>query len=346
MKAKVLYGLALIVLALASWLIVGLGWGSASIGAAILLTMAFWLIASIPAFAFRRMGARVQIYAGLLILVGLLLPNASVIATPEFHMPQPFPNVLNFMIFFMPTLALAMAAWLLHSGISRYKERQKAGPVEAEGSQAQRKQAGRDAVILLGLSVLTFSKTLENLYWLTIWDRTNDSFGPFLLAGPVLAVVVSGLILCGTLVDGAKPIGLYYLAFGLAAVFVVSTFAQRVDFRQLTETRAGQVSQAIESYYKRTGRYPENLQQLVPWDMLSIPEPVIIYGQGWCYQGGGDTYRLGYIYRDVWFSPMLTGRIYKTQGQAADASRLCDAEIAALRINYPDYPWDYAMNEE
>jgi hypothetical protein len=346
MKAKVLYGLALSVLGLASWLIVGLGWGSANFGEAILQTAAFWTVASLMAFAFRRMGASIQIYTGMLILVGLFLPNAGVIATPEFHMPQPFPNVLNTLIFFIPTLALAVAAWLLHSGISRYLEWRKAGAVEAEGSPAQRKPSGRSAAVLLGLSVLIFIKILENLYWLKIWDQTNDSFGPFLLAGPVAAGLVSGLILGITLAERAKPVGLYYAAFSLAALFAVSTFAQRVDFRQLTETRAGQVSQAIESYYARAGHYPEDLQQLVPWDMLSIPEPVIIYGQGWCYQGGGDAYRLGYISRDVWFSPMLIGKIYKTQRKAADPAHLCDAEMAALRISYPDYPWDYAMNAE
>ena len=76
-------------------------------------------------------------------------------------------------------------------------------------------------------------------------------------------------------------------------MFAVSARAQRVDFRQLKGERTGWTSQAIETYYARKGSYPQDLRQLTPWYVLSLPGPVIIYGQDWCYDGGDDYYRLG-----------------------------------------------------
>jgi hypothetical protein len=76
-------------------------------------------------------------------------------------------------------------------------------------------------------------------------------------------------------------------------IVAVSARAQRVDHHQLTGERAGRTSQAIETYYARKGSYPQDLWQLTPWYVLSLPGLVIIYGQDWCYDGGDDYYRLG-----------------------------------------------------
>ena len=66
---------------------------------------------------------------------------------------------------------------------------------------------------------------------------------------------------------------------------------------------AAQVSQAVERYYAQEGRYPEKLQQLIPWYLLSVPEPVLINGLDWCYDGGADYFRLGYADREHWSAP-------------------------------------------
>jgi hypothetical protein len=117
-------------------------------------------------------------------------------------------------------------------------------------------------------------------------------------------------------------------------MIAVSARAQRVDFRQLTEERAERVTQAIETYHAREGHYPQDLRQLTPWYVLSLPGPVIIYGQDWCYDGGEDYYRLGYVYREHWSDPRLIGRIYKTK-EAPDLPGICAEEIAALEERYP-----------
>lgn len=343
MKMKVFYGFALIILALSSWLIVGFLWGFPGSGWQIVRLIAILLTVLALPLAFKRMSARVRIYIGFLVLGGLFLPTSLIVAHPSLKLPGPSQILLETTLFFIPSLALVSAALLLHSGINRYKEWQAAGRVEEGGSSAPRKQAGRASVILLVLVLILLAKTFHTLYWLTVWDNANDSMGYILLFVPILAGFYSGAMLYIMLPGRAKWTALLYALFIPALLIAVSARAQSVDFRQLTEARAGQVSQAVESYYSHEGSYPQNLHQLIPRYVLSIPEPVIIYGQGWCYQGGVDYYRLGYIYRDHWSSPILIGKIYKTKGQAPDPSQLCDVEIAALRNSYPDYPWEYSM---
>ena len=63
----------------------------------------------------------------------------------------------------------------------------------------------------------------------------------------------------------------------------------------------------IETYYSREGRYPQDLPQLTTRYVLSLSGPVIINGQGWCYDGGNHYYRLGYVYREHWKTRSLPG---------------------------------------
>jgi len=127
---------------------------------------------------------------------------------------------------------------------------------------------------------------------------------------------------------------------------LVSARAQRIDFRQLTVERAEQVSQALENYYSQEGRYPQDLQHLTPGYMLSLPVPVIIFGQNWCYDGGDVYYRFGYVYREHWSDPRLIGQVYATKGKLPDLNRMCDGEVVALQEGYPESRYEYWMERE
>jgi hypothetical protein len=297
-----------------------------------LITLAIVLLfVSALALAARRVSHRVWILAALLLLPGLSLP-ASVVNNIFTASPEP-----PFELSLMPSTALLIAALLLYSGLNSYKEWQHASAVEGGDSQAQRQQAGRAAAVVLVLGALLLAKTLHSLYWFTIWDNAYDSLGYLLLLVPALAALFSGVTLSITLSGRTKLAGFLYSLLILALMIAVSARAQRVDFRQLTEERAERVTQAIETYRAREGHYPQDLRQLTPWYILSLPGPVIIYGQDWCYDGGDDYYRLGYVYREHWSDPRLTGRIYKTIGEAPDLDRICEEEIAALRKRYPQH---------
>ena len=346
MKKSVFFGLTWILLVLSAWLFIGSLWDSVNPNSAINLAIGLFLFASALGLAINSIKSGVGMVMGLLILAGLFLPNAGFVASPSFYLPLSFQNLFQTLVFIMPSLALVMTALLLYSGINQYKAWRGTNNSDVAGHTEQRKIAGRTALAHLALGMVLLARTLYNLYWLSLWDQTNDSLGYLLLAVPVFVVIFSGLMLSIKLDARVKLTGLFYGVFVMYLMIAVSGLAQNVDFYQLTEARARQVTQAIETFYVREGQYPQNLQQLTPWIMLSIPEPVIIYGQGWCYQGGGDDYSLGYITREHWSSPILTEQVYKTEGQASNLSHLCDAEFEVIRRNYPESKWQYVVSRE
>ena len=169
-------------------------------------------------------------------------------------------------------------------------------------------------------------------------DRFIKSYQTRENIAEILTVFFAGFMLIITLPDRAKVAGYFYLLIMPALLIAVSTFGQGVDFRQLTEERAAQVSGALESYYSQNGRYPQELRQLTPRHMLSLPEPVILFGQEWCYDGGGQDYALGYVTRDHWSDPRLYGRVNSsTGGEGNEPERICVEEIAALIARAPRY---------
>jgi hypothetical protein len=293
-----------------------------------LITLAIVLLfVSAMALAARRVSHGVWILATLLILPGLSLP-ASVVNNIFTASPEP-----PFGLLLMPSAALLIAALLLYSGLNSYKEWQHASAVADRGAQAQRQQAGRAAAVVLVLGALLLAKILHHLYWFTVWDNTYDSLGYLLLLAPVPAALLSGVTLSITLSGRMKWTGFLYSLLIPGLMIAVSARAQGVDFRQLTEERAERVTQAIESYYAREGCYPQDLRQLTPRHALSLPGPVIIYGQDWCYDGGDDYYRLGYVDREHWSDPRLIGRIYRTKGDVPDLHGMCEEEVTRGRLH-------------
>jgi hypothetical protein len=255
------------------------------------------------------------------------------------RLSQPFDSLMAFTLLLILSVTLVVAALLLYSGLNLHKKWRNAG-VEEDGasqpSQAEREHTARASVVVLVLSALLLAKVIHNFYGFMVWDTTYDSLGNLWLPFAVLVVLFSSAFLFSILPGRAKLAGFLYLLL-VPALIAVSARAQRVDFRQLTEERAGRTSQAIEAFYAREGRYPHDLRQLIPWYILSLPGPVIIYGQDWCYDGGDDYYRLGYVYREHWSDPLLTGQIYKTKGEAPGLPGIYDEEIAALEKRYPSF---------
>jgi hypothetical protein len=151
-----------------------------------------------------------------------------------------------------------------------------------------------------------------------------------LLLGPLFAVFVSGALLSGTLWVRKLFYGLLYTLFLAAVVLFVYFSAKRIDYHMLTEKHAATVARAVDAYYARQGHYPQSLRQLVPWRVLALPKPVILYGEDWCYQSGEGYYRLGYVSRDQWSSPYLSVMVYKSAGAVPEVPGLCEAETDAI----------------
>jgi len=294
-----------------------------------------WLFASLLASAAKRMRAGVWISAGLLILAGLLVSTPSILSA--FHhdaLLSPEPGLGLVALLLIPA-ALVVSGMLLSSAIRLHMPLREAPTPDDRGAHAPPFHVSRNSAICLGLAGLLLAKTFHSLYWVMVWDSTHDPLGYLWLLLPIVAAVFSGVMLSISLPGGRKPAAIYSILV-LALLIAVSWRAQAVDFRELTGAHALQTVQAIQSYYAREGRYPADLDELTPWHSVTLAGPMIIYGQGWCYDGGDGHFRLGYIYREHWSDPRLVGRLFAAEGAASDPATLCESEIAVLRARYPD----------
>jgi hypothetical protein len=331
---KLAYLLALLPLTVVCWLSEMFFLGIQSFGTLVALTPVGWLLALALAYAIRRASAGVWLGAGLVLLALLLLPTSWLTNSFPTLPLDPTRGLGTPLFLLVLCAALAMAAVLLYAGLSLGQQQPKANLEQSEAVPGRRRHAGRTAAACLVLSAALIAKSLHTFYWFMIWDNTGDSLSYLwlVLPGPILLCLAA---LLGIFLPGKhKLVGLLPVLF-IPAMIAVSAGAQRVDFRQLTAARAERAGQAIEAYYAREGRYPPSLRQLAFWHTLSLPGPVILYGQDWCYDGGDGYYRLGYVDHEHWSSPYLNGQVYQAGGQAPDLPGICSQEIATLEQRFP-----------
>jgi hypothetical protein len=95
-----------------------------------------------------------------------------------------------------------------------------------------------------------------------------------------------------------------------------------------TERRADKIEAAIQRYYEDHDGYPRSLADLTPRYLLYVPNPFIIPGLDWCYEGGDDFYRFGYVHRQ-YFSVPASVRIHSSAGEPPNSRWKCedDAEF-------------------
>ena len=347
MKNKLIYLAATIILTLGCWLSAIFFGGVMNVGTFLALSALVVLIALSLVPVILRMNHKVWIYGGLFtlfVLFVLFLPASVVVRIFPYHEGQPFGTSIAFVLLLIISISLVIVALLINSGLRRYqKTHGTSGEGETNPPDYFRK-IDKTTLIILSISMILLAKALYSFYWFMIWDSTYDALDAFWLPVPILAVIFAGFLLFFILPGKARPAGFLYFLL-IPVLLSVFTLAKQVDFRQLTDKRAEEVSQLIEAYYAKVGRYPEDLGQLFPWYMIPIPEPIILYGESWCYDGGEDYYRLGYINRDHWSSPNLFGQLSKTKGDIADLPPLCKEEAAALLDRYPDAYWIFDDSE-
>jgi len=90
-----------------------------------------------------------------------------------------------------------------------------------------------------------------------------------------------------------------------------------------TERRAEKIDTAIQRYYDANKEYPQALSDLTPSYLLYVPTPFIIPGLDWCYEGGNDHYRFGYVYREF-FSAPASVRILSFTGEPFTSNWGCE----------------------
>jgi len=152
------------------------------------------------------------------------------------------------------------------------------------------------------------------------------SLSVLLLLGLAATVVRHGLV------GRSRRVGLAFAI--LVPVLIVVSYAAGFLFepQAVTAARAERIEGAVELYHQETGAYPASLADLTPGYMPFILGPLTGRGQVWCYQGGSDYYRLGYVfiqryYKPTLFRPFVEIRVYSSAGQPPDSGWMCDDEL-------------------
>lgn len=254
--------------------------------------------------------------AGLLLLAVLLLPATTLGALFPNDGLQPFDLQTSFPLFVIMTTGLVLAAGLL-------------------GADLRYHAAGWRPTAVLG--ALLLAAALRQFYWLAVWDSSTDGLSYLWLFVPVTAVLATAIWLQRALPQRARPLALAYTVVIPLLLLLLLQQAQHLSLYELTGARAARVDRALAAYHAREGHYPATLDELTPGFLVTLSEPLILFGQRWCYDGGGDRYQFGFVFRTHWSDPRLVGQVYSADGAGAGLPPLCTAEIRALQARDPQY---------
>jgi len=181
-------------------------------------------------------------------------------------------------------------------------------------------------IILLGYLLYTYR-------WFWLWDGMDDGIRwIFMMMVSGIAAVSAGMVIAMSVSGWQRWTGLIFATLVIGSIYLagVTNFGieDGVTNYTVTEERAMRIQQAIESHHVKTGWYPLDLDELVPGELWRISLPMIMPGQGWCYQGGSNYYRLGAVYREHWSSPYLEVRVYASAGTIPEGAWECDERLA------------------
>jgi hypothetical protein len=329
-KDKALFFLAIILLlgltAAPPWAgIVEVDWNQAEI---VFIILAILAVSGLLAAAW-TLGKRHPTVLGLVALGGLVLFNGLGMAqlpVPAQPPPAWLPAVSVTVYLALPGLVVATVAILSVTGLKLLPSSGESGPLSR-----------RALLWRLALAALLVGAFVYTHVWFWLWDGTDDG-----LRGLAIIIVTgaiatgAALVLAMTSSGWRRWTGLAFPVLLVGLLGAASAVWQGVSqpTHRITEARAARIQEALERFQARTGEYPAELAELVPSELWWISPPMILQGEGWCYEDGAGYYRLGVVYRKHWSAPSLSVRVYASAGNPPETLWSCDEKLAELRPKY------------
>jgi hypothetical protein len=258
----------------------------------------------------------------LVCLGSLVFTGGGAIFTPGLDNPSWVNTTLQIIAGLAMVLAIFLSSALLYTGLKN--EAEKDWP--AVGWRILL------AILLVGGSVYW-------VYWDGVWSAAHArAFEDHLPLAQFLLALMAGASLALSLSGWRRLSGLVFVFLVCAVAIQVLLWGWNTSAFKLTEQRAERVNTAIKRYYQANGRYPEGLADLTPRYLLFLPPPVVMRLGGWCYQGGQDFYRLGYVsglftYQQATFETHL----FAKAGELPDGGWNCDRIVDRFKrggLNY------------
>jgi len=236
---------------------------------------------------------------------------------PLFEKPDWLSRIASIALFLVPGAGVILAARLVYT------------PLAGEFDQRWLKYAVRrrliaSLVVAAGILLLVSYQIVTA----SIWDAATDGLaGIYLTMLTCIASIAGAILLYWSLKEWRKRAArIFDLVVPLAMIGAFG-IGWSISPVTVTERRAETVNRAILRYYQKNNGYPETLSELRPWYLPVVLGPVIIPGQTWCYEGGQDYYRLGYVYRKFFSAPAMV-RVHAAVGMPPDPAWECEDEAA------------------
>ncbi len=180
----------------------------------------------------------------------------------------------------------------------------------------------------VGLAIVLLASVVNQIWAAVPWDLMTDGLGGVViveLAG--FAAIAAAMLIAWKTPDWRRLAAIGFAAVVMFVMPAASEAGMRLDPVEITAQRADQVNQAVLHYHTQTGRYPVALAELSPWYLWHIPEPIMIRNVTWCYEGGEDYYRLGYLFHRS-FGFRASVRIHASAGNVPNTPWPCDEALA------------------
>jgi hypothetical protein len=191
---------------------------------------------------------------------------------------------------------------------------------------------------LILIAILLAGVAYQN-YWEGIWSSAHArAFEDHLPFAHFMISLIAGVALALMLSRSSPWVGPLYTVGVTTIAALAFTAGWHVSAFDMTERRAASVNSAILAYQRQHGYYPKNLAELSPRYLPILPPPVVVHQGGWCYEGGSDYYRLGYISGDfTYFEADFKVETYAQAGNLPGGSWACDdlrAGFQAMELVY------------
>jgi hypothetical protein len=253
----------------------------------------------------------------LMVCAGYLIPISWLMNRPKWL----YGSILIGNLFVWPIVAVVLVARLVYASLA-----------------SDQPSNWTATVIRLAVAVLLLLVIGHLIVTETVWVQAEDSIS--VIPGVVFIVATAAAMLLAWAIRGWRRLAA--LGFALLVILTAS-YASALGWRMsptgLTEVRAEKIERAIQRYDERNGQYPPELAVLTPFYLWRIPQPMIFRDQTWCYEGGGDYYRLGYVHQPTFGVPpeYISIRIHSAVGEPPESSWPCDDELEKAKSKAPRY---------
>ncbi len=271
----------------------------------------------------RRAGLLWLTMLSLVVAAGLLWLGGGWFWTPDMFAPAWQVTLRGILLGACLLLAIFLPAALLYASL------------KGDGAIERKKLAWS-----LALSALLVGCAAYQVFWDGIWSAAHArAFEDHLPFAHLLTSLAAGVLLALLLHGRRRWAGAAYTLSVMALSVMALSAGWRVSAFEVTAQRAERVDQAINAYQVDHGSYPGSLAEMTPSYLLHLSPPVVVRQGGWCYQGGKDGYRLGYVSGDfTYFEADFREEIYSQQGdgQINQAWR-CDEMVSWLEQGKASY---------